>query len=200
MQDDDGGRYHDLHPGWDENPIGLERAASLIRTYEVQFVPGLLQTPDYARAVTRLSHDDAREVDRRVALCVRRQALLTAPGGPTLWAVVDEAALRRPIGGSEISRAQLDHLIALSERPHVKVQVAPFHFAGHAAAGGPFTILRFPGRDVPDVVHLEQLSGALYLDEPSDVEQYRQVMDRLCAQIEPLDRTRAILRAIRAEL
>lgn len=200
MQDEDRRRYHDLRPDWAESYIRLERAASLIRTYEVQFVPGLLQTPDYARAVLSLVHDDPGEVERRVGLRIRRQALLDAPGGPRLWAVVDEAALRRMIGGRELGRAQLDHLVALAERPNVKVQVAPFHFDGHAAAGGPFTILRFPDRDAPDVVVLEQLSGALYLDKPSDVEQYRRVMDRLCTQVEPLDRTAAILRAIRAEL
>lgn len=193
-------RYHDLLPGWAETYIGLEQAASLIRTYEVQFVPGLLQTADYAREVTRLGYDDAREVDRRVELRIRRQSLLTDPGGPTLWAVVDEAALRRPLAGPELSRAQLDHLIALSERPNVRLQVAPFHFGGHAAAGGPFTILRFAESDLPDIVYLEQLTSALYLDRRSDVEQYAQVMDRLCAQIEPLDRTAAILGKIRAEL
>jgi transcriptional regulator with XRE-family HTH domain len=193
-------RYHDLLPGWAETYIGLEQAASLIRTYEVQFVPGLLQTADYARAVTRLGYDDATEVDRRVELRIRRQAVLADPKGPTLWAVVDEAALRRPIAGPDLSRAQLDHLLDLSERPNVRLQVAPFHFGGHAAAGGPFTILRFAEPDLPDIVYLEQLTSALYLDKRSDVEQYAQVMDRLCAQIEPLDRTAAILGKIRAEL
>jgi transcriptional regulator with XRE-family HTH domain len=193
-------RYHDLLPGWAETYIGLEQAASLIRTYEVQFVPGLLQTADYARAVTRLGYDDAREVDRRVELRMRRQEVITAPGGPTLWAVVDEAALRRQLSGSELTRSQLDHLIALAERPNVRLQVAPFHFGGHAAAGGPFTILRFAEADLPDIVYLEQLTSALYLDKRSDVDQYAAVMDRLCAQIEPLDRTAAILGKIRAEL
>ncbi len=193
-------RYHDLLPGWAETYIGLEQAASLIRSYEVQFVPGLLQTADYARAVTRLGHDDAREVDRRVELRIRRQEVLAVPGGPTLWAVVDEAALRRQLAGPELTRAQLDHLITLSERPNVRLQVAPFHFGGHAAAGGPFTILRFAEADLPDIVYLEQLTSALYLDKRSDVDQYASVMDRLCAQIEPLDRTAAILGKIRAEL
>ena len=193
-------RYSDLLPGWAETYIGLEQAASLIRTYEVQFVPGLLQIPDYARAVTRLGYDDAREVERRVELRIRRQKVLDTPGGPTLWAVVDEAALRRPLAGPDLSRAQLDHLIELSERPNVKLQIASFHFGGHAAAGGPFTILRFAEPDLPDIVYLEQLTSALYLDKRDDVEQYSSVMDRLCAQIEPLDRTSAILGKIRAEL
>lgn len=193
-------RYSDLLPAWAETYIGLEQAASLIRTYEVQFVPGLLQTPDYARAVTRLGYGDPREVERRVELRMRRQQVLVEPGGPTLWAVVDEAALRRQLTGPELTRAQLDHLIALAERPNVRLQVAPFHFGGHAAAGGPFTILRFAESDLPDIVYLEQLTSALYLDKRSDVEQYSAVMDRLCTQIEPLDRTAAILGKIRAEL
>lgn len=193
-------RYSDLLPAWAETYIGLEQAASLIRTYELQFVPGLLQTPDYARAVTRLAYDDVRDVERRVELRTRRQQVLRGTGGPTLWAVVDEAALRRPLAGLDIARAQLDHLIALSEQPNVKLQIAPFHFGGHAAAGGPFTILRFAEPDLPDIVYLEQLTSALYLDRRSDVEQYSSVMDRLCAQIEPLDRTAAILGKIRAEL
>lgn len=188
------------HRDPEETHADLERVASLIRSYETGFVPVLLQTPDYAREVVRLRDDDPCEVHRRVELRVRRQSLLTAPGGPRLWAVLDEAALRRPLGGRAVSRAQLDHLLALTERPNVSLQVAPFHFPGHAAAGGPFTILRFADRGRPDVVHLEQLTGGLYLDGPSDVEQYRQVLDRMCAQIEPVDRTPAILRAIRAEL
>lgn len=193
-------RDRDLLPSWFETYLGMEQAATLIRTYEVQFVPGLLQTREYARAVIGLAYDDPREVERRVELRMRRQDVLTQDGGPTLWAVVDEAALRRQLGDPELTRAQLDHLIALAERPNVRLQVAPFHFGGHAAAGGPFTILRFAERELPDIVYLEQLTSALYLEKRSDVDQYAAVMDRLCAQIEPLDRTAALLGKIRAEL
>ncbi|QJY48300.1 helix-turn-helix domain-containing protein [Pseudonocardia broussonetiae] len=192
--------YHDLLPGWAETYVGLEQAASRIRTYEVQFVPGLLQTADHARAVIRLVYDHAPEVERRVELRMRRQALLTAPGAPALHAVVDEGALRRTVGGPAVARAQLDHLLALSELPHVRLQVAPFHFGGHAAAGGPFTILGFTEPDLADLVYLEQLTSALYLDAPSDVAHYERVMDRLCTQVEPVGRTGAILASIRAEL
>ena len=193
-------RYHDLLPSWVETYVGLEQAASVIRSYEVQFVPGLLQTADYARAVTRLGYEDVREVERRVELRLRRQQVLDAPGGPTLWAVVDEAALRRQLSAPETSRAQLDRLISLSDRPNVRLQIAPFHFGGLAAAGGPFTILRFAEPDLPDIVYLEQLTSALYLDKRTDVDQYAAVMDRLCTQIEPPERTAAILGKIRAEL
>jgi transcriptional regulator with XRE-family HTH domain len=192
-------RYADLLPTWFETYIGLEQAASVIRTYELQFIPGLLQTRDYARAVTRLGHTDAVEVERRVELRMRRQELLTSPGAPTLWAVIDEAALRRPLVGPEQTREQLTHLIEMNERPNVSLQIAPFTYGGHAAAGGPFAILRFAEPDLPDIVYLEQLTSSLYLDKRSDVDHYAAVMDRLCAQIDPPDRTGGILRAIRDE-
>ena len=172
----------------------------MIRTYELQFVPGLLQTRDYARAVTLLGHEDAEDVERRVELRLRRQEVLTAPGAPTLWAVIDEAALRRSLNGPELLRAQLDHLLAMNELPNVSVQIAPLSFGGHAAAGGPFSILRFAEPDLPDIVYLEQLTSALYLDKRSDVEHYALVMDRLCAHIEPPDRTAAIIDAIRKSI
>jgi transcriptional regulator with XRE-family HTH domain len=191
-------RYADLLPAWFETYIGLEQAAAVIRTYEVQFVPGLLQTRDYARAVTELGYTDDEEVERRVELRMRRQEVLTAPGGPTLWAVIDEAALRRCLGDPGLAKAQITRLLELNELPNVALQVAPLHFGGHAAAGGPFVLLRFAAPDLPDIVYLEQLTSALYLDKRSDVEHYAVVMDRLCAQVEPPERTAEILTAIRA--
>ncbi|WP_459024870.1 helix-turn-helix domain-containing protein [Pseudonocardia sp. DLS-67] len=192
-------RYSDLLPSWFETYLGLEQASSVIRNYELQFVPGLLQTRDYARAVTMLGHTDPVEVERRVELRMLRQKLLTGPNAPTLWAVVDEAALRRSLMGPEQSRAQLTHLIEMNELPNISLQVAPFSYGGHAAAGGPFAILRFAEPDLPDIVYLEQLTSALYLDKRSDVEHYAAVMDRLCAQVEQPDRTEEILTRIRAD-
>jgi transcriptional regulator with XRE-family HTH domain len=177
-------QYSDILPRWLELYIGLEKAASIIRTYEVQFVHGLMQTEDYARAVILISnaHLPAEEIDRRVSLRMRRQQLLTQPGAPQLWAVLDEAALRRPPGGPAVVRAQLEHLLQLTDLPNVTVQIVPFHAGPHAAAGGPFTILRFPEPDLPDVVYLEQLNSALYLDQPGDVIDYVTIMDKLCVQ------------------
>ena len=192
-------RYSDLLPAWFETYLGLEQAASVIRNYEIQFVPGLLQTRDYARAVTLLGHSDPVEVERRVELRMQRQELLTGPNPPTLWAVIDEAALRRSLLGPAQIHEQLTHLIEMNERPNISLQVAPFSYGGHAAAGGPFAILRFAEPDLPDIVYLEQLTSALYLDKRADVEHYAAVMDRLCAQVEPPDRTADILTAIRAE-
>jgi transcriptional regulator with XRE-family HTH domain len=177
-------QYSDILPRWLELYVGLERAASIIRTYEMQFVHGLMQTEDYARAVILISHAHApaEEIDRRVSLRMQRQRLLTQPGAPELWAVLDEAALRRPPAGPAVMRAQLEHLLRLTDLPNVTLQIVPFHVGPHAAAGGPFTILRFPEPDLPDVVYLEQLNSALYLDQPGDVIDYVTVMDQLCVQ------------------
>jgi transcriptional regulator with XRE-family HTH domain len=180
-------QYGDVLSPWFETLIGLEEAASLIRTYEVQFVPGLLQTEAYARAVTKLGYPSvpAREIDRRVELRMARQKLLTRTEPPKLWAVVDEAALRRPLGGRAAMRAQLEHLLEVSALPNVTLQVAPFNMGGLAAAGGPITLLRFLEPDLPDIVYLEQLTSSLYLEKREDIDHYMSVMDRLCAEAEP---------------
>jgi len=192
----------DLLPGWFEAYLGLEEAASVIRNYEVQFVPGLLQTADYARAVILLGHAEAPpgEVDRRIALRMARQRLLTRPDGPRFWAVVDEAALRRPLGGPEVMRGQIDHLIEAAALPSVTIQVIPFQAGGHSAAGGTFSLLRFPEPDLPDVVYLEQLTSALYLDRREDVDAYQAVMEQLCLQAVPADGTVKLLEELRADL
>jgi transcriptional regulator with XRE-family HTH domain len=194
--------YSDILPGWFEVYIGLEEAASRIRSYEVQFVPGLLQTEDYARAVTLLGHPDApgHEVERRVGLRMRRQSLLTGDEAPHFWAVVDEAVLRRPLGGVPAMREQLRHLIEMTELPNVTLQMVPFDLGGHAAAGGPFSILRFAERDLPDVVYLEQLTSALYLDKREDVDHYLAVMERLCVSAESATRIRDTLHRILGEI
>jgi hypothetical protein len=188
-------RFGDVLPNWFQSYLGLEAAAVLIRTYEVQFIPGLLQTRDYARAVVLLVHQSARgeEIERRTDLRIARQQLLMRPDRPSLWAVVDEAALRRPIGGVDVMRGQLEALIEATQLPNVRLQIIPFHFGGHAAAGGAFTILRFPDQDLPDVVYVEQLTSALYLDKRDDVDQYAAAMERLCIEAEPPHRTAEIL-------
>ncbi len=193
--------YADILPSWFEAYVGLEEAASSIRSYEVQFVPGLLQVKDYARAVTVLGYPDVPdEVERRVSLRMARQKLLTADDPLGLWAVVDEAVLRRPLGGPEVMRNQIRHLIAACSMPNVTVQVIPFNKGGHAAAGGPFSILRFAEPDLPDVVYLEQLTSALYLDRREDVDHYLAVMERVCLEAEPAADTVDILGEILKEL
>jgi len=174
--------YSDVLPHWFEAYVGLEEAASQIRAYEVQFVPGLLQTEDYARAVTMLGYSNPKEITRRVGLRLARQALLTRPDPPSLWVVLDEAVLRRPIGGLAVMRAQLEYIIEMSQLPNVTVQVVPFTAGGHAAAGGAFSVLRFGEYDLPDVVYLEQLTSSLYLDKLEIVDSYLAVMERLCIE------------------
>jgi transcriptional regulator with XRE-family HTH domain len=191
-------QYNDILPKRLERYIGLERAASVIRTYEVQFVPGLMQTEDYARAVILLSNPGAPpdETDRRVSLRMQRQQLLTEPGAPQLWAVLDETALRRPQGGRHVMRAQFEHLLRLTDLPNVTLQIVPFRSGPPAAAGGPFTILRFPEPDLPDVVYIQHLSGALYLDQADDVTTYLAVIDQLCVQAETGPASQDMLRAL----
>lgn len=194
--------YGDLMPTWFQAFPGLESAAAVIRTYEVQFVPGLLQTAEYARAVIMLGYAgaDEAEIERRVELRLTRQAVLTRPEAPRLWAVVDEAALRRTIGGPAVMRAQIERLIAACEHPNINIQIVPFHVGGHAGAGGAFTILRFAEPDLPDVVYIEQLASALYLDKRDDVDNYVAAMERLCVQALPPAQTPALLRRLLDEL
>jgi transcriptional regulator with XRE-family HTH domain len=180
-------RYGDVLPNWFQSYLGLESAASLIRTYEVQFVPGLLQSRDYARSVVLLGHRKARpaEVDRRVELRMARQALLAKKDAPQFWAVIDEAVLRRPIGGGPVLRGQIEALIESTKLPNVRIQIVPFEVGGHAAAGGAFSILRFPAEDMSDVVYVEQLTSALYLEKPEDIDFYAETMERLSIEADP---------------
>jgi transcriptional regulator with XRE-family HTH domain len=190
--------YCDVLPTWFEAYIGLEEAATSIRAYEIQFVPGLLQTEDYARAVAMLGHagSPAEEIERRVRLRMARQSLLAEPRPTHLWAVLDEAVLRRPAGRPGVMRRQLQHLLEAADRPNVTIQVVPFKAGLHAAAGGPFSILRFAERDLPDVVYLEQLTSALYLDRRETVDHYMAVMERLCLQAAPAASTASTINAI----
>ena len=193
--------YSDILPKWFELYVGLEKSASIIRTYEVQFVHGLLQTEDYARAVILIANANASsdEIGRRVSLRMRRQQMLTQPDAPELWAVLDEAALRRPPGGPQVMRGQVEHLLEITDLPNVTLQIVPFDTGPHAAAGGPFTILRFPEPDLADLVYLEQLNSALYLDQPEDVIDYVTVMDQLCVQAETGAASKDVLRALLKE-
>jgi hypothetical protein len=175
------GEYGDILPGWFETYLGLEAAAASIRSFDAQFVPGLLQTEDYARAAVRLGHPsaDADEIERRVGLRLKRQELHARAQPTPIWAIIDEAVLRRPIGGPAVMRAQLLHLAKMTGLPHVALQVLPFINGGHAGASGPFSILRFEHRDLPDVVYIEQLTSAVYLDRRLDVEHYLEITDQL---------------------
>jgi hypothetical protein len=173
--------YRDLLPSWGETYLGLEQASSVIRTYQPRLLPGLLQTEDFARAVLRLLHpnESALDIERRVALQMTRQEILTSPGAPRLWAVIDQAALWRLVGYS-ILHEQIRHLMTMADLPHVRLQVLPVYSGEHVAIGGPFTILRFAEPELTDIVYLQQHITALYLDRDEDVQHYRQLMDHVC--------------------
>jgi hypothetical protein len=194
--------YGDVLPPWFRTYVDLESVATLIRTYEGQFIPGLLQTDDYMRAVVQGAHLDesSEEAGRRVRLRMARQTLLTREQPPRLWAVVDEAAMRRPVGGREVMRGQLERLIEAAKLPNVTLQVLAFDAGAHPAMVGSFSVLRFPEEELPDVVYLEHLTSALYLNKPEEVDQYLHVMESICVQAAPPDQTVALLHQIMEEL
>ena len=196
--------YRDALPDWFAVHVSLENSAVHIRGYEPHVVPGLLQTGDYARAVLSLNRPRPTpdELDRRVALRLERQALLTRqdPEPPQFWAVLDETVLRRPAGEPALMRAQIDRLLDTGDLPNVTLQVLPFTVGLHAGAFGPFTLFRFPMADFPDIVGTDTLSSASYSEEESEVALHREVFDRMSAQAMSQERTRTFLLNVRKEL
>jgi len=188
--------YGDVLSSSAETRLELEQCASVIRCYENQFIPDLLQTADYARALIELYHPAAPQSDvaRRIALLMKRQMILHEPVCCRLWAVIDEAALRRQPGTAATMRRQLRQLIEIAELPHVTIQVMPFSTG--VAAGGAITVLRFAEPEIADVVYLDQFTGALYLTKPADVQHYAQVVDRLCTRAELPAKTPVFLRQL----
>ncbi|MEU9859642.1 helix-turn-helix transcriptional regulator [Streptomyces sp. NPDC047971] len=197
-------RFHDVLPGWFSMYVSLEGAASLIREYEPQFVPGLLQTEGYARAILRsgaVGGSDAEEIERHVALRMERQSLLTREDAPKFWVIMDETVFRRPVGdGPEVMRDQLDRLLEASELPNVTLQIAEFASGHHPGTYGPFVLFRFAVPELPDMVYSEYLTGAVYLDARPEVASHLEVMDRMAAQAATAQRTKEILRDLRKEL
>ncbi|MEU2116216.1 helix-turn-helix transcriptional regulator [Streptomyces sp. NPDC016459] len=201
-------RFHDVLPGWFSMYVSLEGAASLIRAYEPQFVPGLLQTGDYARAILRSGAvgggsdaDKEEETERHVALRMERQSLLTREDAPKFWVIMDETVFRRPVGaGPEVMRDQLDRLFEASELPNVTLQIAEFASGHHPGTYGPFVLFRFAMPELPDMVYSEYLTGAVYLDARPEVASHLEVMDRMAAQAATAQRTKEILRDLRKEL
>jgi transcriptional regulator with XRE-family HTH domain len=186
-------RYQDVLPSWFQAYVGLEESAESIRSYDLQFIPGLLQTEEYAAAVLALGDFSLEETERLVVLRKERQRRF-ASGGLRLWAIVDEVALFRPVGSPQVLRSQLEHISEVCDQPGFALQVVPGS-AGAFAAPGSFSILRFAVPDLPDVVYIEQLTSAMYLDKPVDVERYTAAMDKLSAISAPPEQTKEIIRA-----
>jgi transcriptional regulator with XRE-family HTH domain len=187
-------QYQDVLPSWFQAYVGLEESAESIRSYDSQFIPGLLQTEDYAAAVLKLGEFSLDEAERLVLLRKERQRRF-ASGGLRLWAIVDEVALTRPVGSPQTMRAQLEHLRDVCEQPGFALQVVP-DSAGAYLAPGSFSILHFAVPDLPDVVYVEQLTSAMYLDKPVDVDRYATVMDKLSAAAAPPGQSREIIRVL----
>jgi transcriptional regulator with XRE-family HTH domain len=192
-------RYQDVLPNWFQSYIGLEESAESIRSFDNQFVPGLLQTEDYAIAVIQLGAFTSEETDRLVYLRKERQRRF-ASGSLRLWAIIDEVALRRPVGGPRLMRAQFEHLLDVSVRPGLTLQITPFLTGASYAAPGSFSILSFATDELPDVVYVEQLTSAMYLDKRADVDRYAQAMDQIRATSYPPDQTKELIRGMLADM
>lgn len=188
--------YDDVLPSWFKVAVGLEESATLIRAYEPQVVPGLLQTEGYVRAITAANFPAATPdfTERTVALRLARQQLLQRTDPPSYWVVMDETVLRRPIGGPDVMRGQLNHLIEYAQRPDITIQVIPFTAGWHPALYGMFNIFRFADEQMPDIVYSEALTGAYYMNKPEETARYTQALDTMCAQAAAPDQTVTILR------
>jgi transcriptional regulator with XRE-family HTH domain len=192
-------RYQDVLPLWFQAYIGLEESAEFIRSYDSQFVPGLLQTEEYATAVIELGDFSLEETDRLVVLRKERQRRFTS-GGLRLWAIIDEMALRRPVGSPGLMRAQLEHLLEVSDRPGLTLQVTPFPDGASYLVPSSFSILSFATADLPDVVYLEQLTSAMYLDKRMDVERYTAAIDKVGTTSSTPEQTKAFIHELINEL
>ncbi len=192
-------RYQDVLPPWFQSYLGLEESAETIRSFDPQFVPGLLQTEEYAAAVIRLGRYSPEETERMVFLRRERQRRFTS-GGLRLWAIIDEVALRRTVGCPDLMRRQLDHLLDISDRPRLTIQICPLRTGAWHAAPGSFSILRFAAEDLPDVVYVEQLTGAMYLDKRADVDRYIEAMDLISASGCTPEQTTTLIRTMLADL
>jgi len=190
-------RFADVVPDWFSLHVSLEGSARLIRSYEPHFVPGLLQTPEYARAVMEagtIGHTGPEVVEQHVSLRMARQKLLTREHPPHLWVIVDETVLRRPVSiRGEVMREQLDRLLDASESGHVTIQVAEFRDGPHPGTSAPFELFRFAEPELPDMVYTEYLTGALYLDSRREVAAHLEVLDHMTAGAASAQRTKEII-------
>jgi hypothetical protein len=176
----------------------MEESAASIRIYEPQFVPGLLQTEDYAGAVLALGDFSPEETERHVLVRKERQRRF-ANGELKLWVIIEEPALRRPVSDARTQRNQISYLLEACERPNLTLQVVPYGVGGHAVPSG-FSVLRFGDQELPDVVYVEHLTSALYLDKQADVDQYMLAMERLSIVSAPPSATPDLLKPIISEL
>lgn len=195
-------QYGDAVPEWFEVFVGLESDAASIDSYDAEFVPGLIQTEDYAKAITRAKLADVTDDDlaRIVKVRMERQALLTSDDGPRAWFVINEAVVRRVVGGPGVMRKQLERLLAVADLPRVQLQVLPFGAGAHAAMDGSFSILGFPEQTDPRVVYMEYMTGALYIEKQPDTDRYTIAVDLMRATALGMDASRALIAGIAEQL
>jgi transcriptional regulator with XRE-family HTH domain len=194
--------YSDAVPQWFQVYLGLEAEASSIHEYAAELVPGLLQTPDYYRAFMQAAPaaGDAETIERKIAVRTARQERLTATGPPECWAVLNEAVIRRVVGGAEVMRSQLQRIAEMADQPRISVQVLPYRVGAHPAMDGSFIILGFPEAPDPDVVYLESQTGSLYLEKPPEVERYQAMFSHLVAKALDPDESKRMIAQAAAEL
>jgi transcriptional regulator with XRE-family HTH domain len=179
--------------------IGLETDAASLRVYEPQVVPGLLQTRGYAEAVCEGALPEASpgDIEKRVQVRMRRQERVTDSRHPLrLWAVLDESALRRAVGGRQTMVEQLERLNEMSQLPHVTVQVMPFEMGAHPGVNGQYAILEFPDASDSSVVYLEGVTSDLYLEKTHDVQSYSVMYEHLRAEALNPDQTREFIEKV----
>ncbi|GHE05535.1 helix-turn-helix domain-containing protein [Streptomyces alanosinicus] len=197
-------RFHDVLPDWFSLYVSLEGAARIIRSYEPHFIPGLLQTEDYARAVLEagtIGQTSPEAVERHVSLRMERQRLLERDDPPHLWVIMDETVLRRPVSTRpEVQRDQLDKLLEYAGRDRITLQIAEFAAGPHPGTYAPFTLFRFAEPELPDMVFTEYLTGALYLDSRREVSAHLEVLDHMTARAASAQRTQSLLREFRTAL
>lgn len=171
-------------PDWFEAYVGFETEAATFRDFQPLYIPGLLQTEDYARAVLKAAPTEGTPeyVDRQVGLRIERQGILTRKNPPELWFVLSETALRVQVGGPAVMAAQLRHLVELAARPNITLQVLPFTTAAHVNPVTGFRILGFPDRRDPTIVYVEHLTGALFLERDEEIHSYNVIFDHLRAE------------------
>jgi transcriptional regulator with XRE-family HTH domain len=181
-----------LIPDWFKLYVGLEASATRIASYDGEVVPGELQTERYARAVFGAERSaDEEAADRHVNLRLQRQKTLFARNPPPqLVTVLGEVVLRRPVGGESVLEAQIEHLRKLASNDHVEIRVLPLSVGAHAAMAGAFRILDFDGPDDPDMVYLESHVGALYLEEPHEIDEYRRIFELVRSEAVPIEEFR----------
>jgi transcriptional regulator with XRE-family HTH domain len=176
-------------PDWFKLYVGLEASAARIYSYDGEVIPGELQTEQYARAVFGAEQPaDAEAADRHVKLRMQRQhALFARVPGPDVVTVLGEGALTRPVGGEAVLKAQIDHLQRVAQRGNVEIRVLPFSVGAHAAMAGAFRIMDFDEAEDPDVVYLETHVGAMYLEEPDEVDEYRRIFQLIRNEAIPVE-------------